>query len=117
MAKGESRRSVRMADMIMRELGSMLIEDVQDPRLSMVTVSGVRLNSDLRVATVLFTVPGGDDATAEALAGLQQAKGFLRSSLGRRMKLKFIPDLRFKHDEFLEEMVYGQGSGSDLPRA
>ncbi len=117
MAKRVSRRSIRMADMIMRELGTMLIEDVQDPRLSMVTISGVRLNSDLRVATVLFTVPGGKKVEEEALTGLQKAAGFLRSNLGRRLQLKYLPQLKFRYDEFLEEIVYGPGTGNDLPHS
>ena len=115
MAKGESRRSIRMADMIMREMGNMLIEEVQDPRLSMVTISGARLNSDLRVATVLFTVPGGEEAVAAAMAGLTKAAGFLRRGLGKRMEFRFLPELRFQHDTFLEDMVYGPGTGNDLP--
>lgn len=117
MARGESRRSVRMADMIMREIGSMLVEDIQDPRLDLVTVSGVRLNADLRVALVLFTVHGGKDVAEAALAGFKKAGGYLRSGLGRRMKLKFVPELRFKHDDFLEDMVYAQGTGHGLPNS
>lgn len=94
--------------MIMRELAEMLVEDVQDPRLELVTISGVRLNSDLRVAEVLFSVHGGSEKVDQALKGFEKAKGFLRSSLGRRCKFKFTPELRFVHDGFLEDMVYAK---------
>lgn len=115
MAKRESRRSIRMADLIMREMGNLLIEEVQDPRLTMVTVSSVRLNSDLRLATVSFTIPGGEESIQAALDGLYKAKGFLRSKLSRRLQLKYLPELKFRHDEFLEDMIYGKGTGNDLP--
>ena len=106
--EGPSRRSIRMADQIMRELATMLAEEIQDPRLELVTISGVRLNSDLSVATVLYTLHGDDARFKAALDGLNQAKGYLRSHLGRRLGAKFVPDLRFARDEFLETMVYGQ---------
>jgi len=105
--EGPSRRSIRMADQIMRELALMLVEDIADPRLELVTVSGVRLNADLSVATVYYTLHGGEARVKEAKDALYQAKGFLRSNLGRRIKVKFVPDLRFEHDNFLETMVYG----------
>jgi ribosome-binding factor A len=105
--EGPSRRSIRMADQIMRELALMLSENIQDPRLELVTVSGVRLSPDLTVATVLYTMHGDAERIKAAKDALYQAKGFLRSHLGRRIKTKFIPDLRFEHDQFLETMVYG----------
>jgi ribosome-binding factor A len=105
--EGPSRRSIRMADQIMRELAIMLTEEIQDPRLELVTISGVRLNADISVATVLFTMHGDADRIKSAKDALYKAKGFLRSNLGRRVKMKFVPDLRFEHDDFLETMVYG----------
>jgi ribosome-binding factor A len=106
--EGPSRRSYRMADQIMRELATMLAEEIQDPRLELVTISGVRLNSDLSVATVLYTLHGDEARLKAAAGGLNQAKGYMRSLLGRRIKSKFVPELRFQRDEFLETMVYGQ---------
>jgi ribosome-binding factor A len=106
--EGPSRRSIRMSDQIMRELALMLAEEIQDPRLELVTISGVRLNSDLSVATVLFTMHGDAARVKAAKDALYHSRGFLRSNLGRRIKAKFVPDLRFEHDDFLETMVYGQ---------
>jgi ribosome-binding factor A len=106
--EGPSRRSIRMSDQIMRELANMLTEEMQDPRLELVTISGVRLNSDMSVATVLFTMHGDEARVKAATDALYQAKGFLRSNIGRRIKSKFVPDLRFELDTFLETMVYGK---------
>ncbi|GAB6036539.1 30S ribosome-binding factor RbfA [Fundidesulfovibrio butyratiphilus] len=105
---GPSRRSMRLADQILRELALMLAEEIQDPRLELVTISGVRLNPDLSVATVLYTLHGDDERRKAAAQGLEKAKGFLRSHLSRALKMKSVPELRFKHDDFLETMVYGQ---------
>jgi len=96
-----------MADQIMRELALMLTEEIQDPRLELVTISGVRLSPDLTVAHVLFTMHGDAARIKAAKDALYQAKGFFRSNLGRRIKTKFVPDLRFELDDFLETMVYG----------
>uniref|UniRef100_A0A7C3WCD7 Ribosome-binding factor A n=1 Tax=Fundidesulfovibrio putealis TaxID=270496 RepID=A0A7C3WCD7_9BACT len=109
--EGPSRRSIRMADQIMREIATMLAEEIQDPRLELVTISGVRLNADLSVATVYYTLHGDPARMKAAADGLNQAKGFLRSHLGRRIKSKFVPELRFALDEFLETMVYAHPNG------
>ncbi len=91
----------------MREVAEMLSTEAADPRLASVTISGVRMNPDLSVAEVLYTVgPGGDRAEAEA--ALAKAGGYLRGKLGRRLKSKFVPELRFAHDEYLEDVIYGQ---------
>lgn len=112
MKQSGSRRSVRVADEIMREVATLLVEEVQDPRINTVTVSGVRMNADLRIAEVLYSVPA-DASREDAAKALGKASGFLRAKLGRKLKLKFMPELRFVHDDFLEDMVYGQPSGGD----
>lgn len=97
-----------MGDLILRELANMLIEEVQDPRLELVSLTGVKLNADMSIALVTFTVGGGAERRAAALDGLNKAKGFLRSGLARRMNMRQLPDLRFAHDDFLEDMVYAK---------
>ena len=99
-----------MSDQLMRELALLLSEEIQDPRLELVTISGVRLNQDLSVATVLYTLNGNEARMKAAGDALNQAKGFLRKQIGSRMKTKFVPELRFQRDEFLETMVYGHPS-------
>lgn len=108
MKPATSRRSTRLADQIMREVADMLAFDAADPRLSLVTVSGVRLNKDLSIAEVLYTVRGGTEHRGEVQAALDKARGFLRASLGKRLKLKFLPELRFTFDAFLEDIVYAR---------
>ena len=100
------RRADRAGDLIMREIARLLAEEVADPRLELVTVSGVRLNADFSVALVLLTYSGGPERHKQVHEALDRARGFLRSRLGKALKMKKIPELRFQDDEFLEEMVY-----------
>ncbi len=106
MRKGTTRRSFRLGDQIMRELGEIVVCDARDPRLEFLNITGVRMNSDLNIAEVLYTHIEGP--SAELDKALEGATGYLRSELGRRLKLRFVPELRFIWDEYLEKMVYDQ---------
>lgn len=106
MKHATSRRSVRLSEEIMRELATMLAEEVQDPRLELVTVSGVRLNADISVAEVYVTYSAELHPREDVDKALDKAKGFLRTRLGKRLKLRKVPELRFRFDDFLETMVY-----------
>lgn len=113
MKISESRRAERLGDQILREVATMLVEEAKDPRLQLVTLSGVRMNTDLRIAELYYTVSGDEQHRREVREGLERAKGFLRSNLSHRLKLRFVPELRFVFDEFLEDMVYAKPHGDD----
>lgn len=106
MQRSNSRRAVQMGDQIMQVLAMLLIQEVEDPILEFVTITGVRLNRDFSIAEVLYTHIRGRIAEQEIEKALLRAKGFLRNRLGKELKLRGIPDLRFQWDTFLEEMVY-----------
>lgn len=99
----EFSRSRRVGEQIQRELAELIQRELSDPRLGMVTVSAVEVSRDLAVAKVYFTVlnPGHD--VKQTLDGLNHAIGFLRRELGRRMKLRVVPELRFQYDSSIEE--------------
>ncbi len=101
MAK-EFSRSRRVGEQVQRELAELIQRELSDPRLGMVTVSAVEVSRDLAVAKVFFTVlnPGHD--VKQTLDGLNHATGFLRRELGRRMKLRIVPELRFQYDSSVE---------------
>ena len=113
MKASSSRRAVRMGDQIMREIGTLLVEEAADPRLNLVTLSGVRMNANLRIAEIFYTVSGDAEHRKEVQDGLEKATGFLRSRLGRILKLQYTPELRFQFDEFLEDVVYGKSHPTD----
>src|SRR5882672_2367497 len=90
-----SQRLRRVADQIQRELSGFLRSELKDPRVGMITLTGVEVSPDLGHAKVFFTTLGD----AESLA---PAAGFLRSELARRLKLRVTPGLRFVHDPSVE---------------
>jgi ribosome-binding factor A len=103
----EYSRTERVADQIQRELGTFIQREVKDPRLAFCTITGVKVSSDLQVATVYVSFLNGDDdkTISEGLTGLSRAAGFLRMHLGKVMRLRKVPELRFKHDT---SILYGQ---------
>jgi len=102
-----------MGDQIMREVAILLVEEAQDPRLQLVTLSGVRMNANLRIAEIFYTASGDEAHRKEVQQGLEKATGFLRSNIGRRLKLQYTPELRFIYDDFLEDVVYGKSPATD----
>ena len=104
----EFSRTQRIADQMQRELAGILQLEMKDPRLGMVTVSSVSVSKDLAFADVYVTFLGldGQKAVEEAVDVLRQAAGFLRSTLAKRMQIRFVPTLRFHYDETIERGSY-----------
>jgi len=98
MAKTGYQRATRVADQIRVEVADILMRKTKDPRVGVVTVTDVELTSDLRLARVYVTTGTDEQREAEALAGLEKAAGFIRGELGRRLNLRYTPDLVFKKD-------------------
>ncbi|HVL58512.1 MAG TPA: 30S ribosome-binding factor RbfA [Burkholderiaceae bacterium] len=99
-------RGVRVAEQIHQELAQLIAREVKDPRIGMVTLTGVDVTPDYAYATVRFTVLPSDEQTVEStLAGLRRAAGFLRSQLGRRVRIHTTPEIRFVHDTSVERGV------------
>ena len=97
-----SQRLRRVADQIQKELSGLLRTELKDPRVGMITLTGVEVSPDLAHAKVFFTTLGDADALARTEAGLARAAGFLRSELGHRLKLRITPEVRFVHDASVE---------------
>lgn len=96
-----SQRIQRIADQIQREMADLIRNELKDPRLGMVTVSAVRVSKDMGYADVYVTVMGRtlDEDFAPSIEVLNNAAGFLRGELGRRLMVRMIPRLRFHYDE------------------
>ena len=93
-------RSARIADQIQRELAEVIRLELRDPRVGLVTLTGVELSRDQSHAKVFFTVLGSQ--ADDALSGLTNAAGFLRSELARRLTTRKVPELHFTYDESVE---------------
>jgi ribosome-binding factor A len=108
MAK-EYARTQRVADYLQRELAALIQHEVRDPRVGMVSITGVDVSRDLGHARIYYTKMGADsladaDETSEAL---NRAAGFLRSQLSRESNMRSVPNLRFYFDTSV-------GRGRDL---
>ena len=100
----EFSRSRRVGQQLMKEIAVIIQRDLKDPRLGMPTVSSVDLSPDLKSARVYLTFLNFTDQQIKgALKILTAAKGYIRSEVGRNMKLRVIPDLNFLYDPSLIE--------------
>ena len=101
MAKDPSRVG-RIADQIQRDLADLIRMELKDPRVGMITLTGVEVSNDYRHAKVFYTTLGGAEIVSQAQQGLQHATGFLRSQLAGGLTLRIVPELHFVHDESVE---------------
>lgn len=97
-----SPRSQKIADMIQREVSSLILKGLKDPRIGFVTITGVDVTADLRHAKIFITVIGEEASKAASLEGLKRSIPFLRRHLGRELRMKFAPELHFAYDDSFE---------------
>lgn len=88
----------RIANRILEEIADLLIKEVSDPRLQMVTITDVKVDRELAYATIYFSILDDPSRVEEVKAGLERARGFLRSQLASRIRLRSFPQLRFRYD-------------------
>lgn len=95
-------RVLKLADQIKQITAQMLERRIKDPRLGFVTITDVKLTGDTREATIYFTVLGEDADVASTQAALDSAKGLIRSTIGKRLGLRFAPSIAFLPDAMPE---------------
>ena len=95
-------RAERVSVKIQAHLSELLHKKVSDPRLEMITITGVKLTDDLRHAQVFFCTSGGKKSRREALSGFKSASGFLKKTLAAKLGLQYMPALIFLYDESLD---------------
>ena len=100
----DNRRVARVAEQLRREITDILRLNVRDPRVGMVTLTDVRVTSDLDQARVHVSIPGEEPERQESLAGLRAAAPFIRTELSRRMRVRRVPELRFELDDSLDHV-------------
>lgn len=101
MAK-EFSRSSRVAEQIQRELAELISLELKDPRVGLITLTGVEVTPDYAHAKVFYTTLADAAGRKEIEVGLQRASGFLRRELGRRIRVHTLPELHFVYDESVE---------------
>jgi ribosome-binding factor A len=103
--KRTSQRAQRVADQIQRELSQLLRDEVKDPRVGRVTLTGVEVSADLSHAKVYFSHLAGHEHAREAVEALQHTAGFLRTELSHRLGLYSVPQLHFAYDDSIESGI------------
>ena len=98
-----SKRLARLNEQLKRELSEMIRTDVQDPRVGLVTVTGVETAGDLGSARVFVRVTGDRTEVETTLEGLKAAAPFLRTALGRTLHVRKVPELRFREDQSFDQ--------------
>lgn len=103
MAK-EFSRTQRVAQQMQKELAVILQREIKDPRVGMVTVSDVEVSRDLSYARVFVTILTiGEQTEAQGIKVLNEASGYIRTLVGKAMRLRIVPELKFVYDESLVE--------------
>ena len=95
-------RHERLGDQVRAELCALLQRSIRDPAVRLVTVTHVRMSRDLQHARVYYTALGDTATQRETARGLRRAGPFLRSQLGRRIRVRRVPELTFVYDESIE---------------
>ena len=96
-------RSRVMGETVREVIARILVEESADPRLHLVTVTGVDMSPDLRHANVFVTTHGDEARYREMLEGLNSAKGRIRTLLGQAVRMKYVPELHFRIDPSIDE--------------
>jgi ribosome-binding factor A len=91
-------RQSRVGEQIKKELSQLIQQELKDPRIGFLTITGVDVTGDLSQAKVYLSVLGTDEQKKDTLAALAKANGFLRSEIGKRIRLRKVPELLFKTD-------------------
>jgi ribosome-binding factor A len=124
MTKSTYSRADRVADQIRMEVADILMRKIKDPRVRSVTVTDVELTKDLRIARVFVTTMEQNKDERLVFEGLAKASGFVRAELGRRLALRYLPELIFMKDVSgpradrvlaLLDGLHQEAAGEDMP--
>ncbi|HEX7407173.1 MAG TPA: 30S ribosome-binding factor RbfA [Candidatus Binatia bacterium] len=96
------RRAERVGEAVREVIADMLLRDIKDPRVGMITLTVVELTDDLKHGKVYFSCVGDEAARQRSLDGLRSAAGFIRAQVTRRLKLRHAPGFTFLFDPTLE---------------
>lgn len=97
-----TRRSEKLQEFIKEEVSEIIQHELKDPRIGFVSITDVEVSVDLRHARIFVSVYGDDEAKAATMAGLLSAQRFVRGELGKRLQMRYTPEITFKLDESIE---------------
>lgn len=96
-------RAFRLAESIKIEVSRLIREEIKDPRLGFVTVTDVEVADDLRYAKVFVSIMGNEEDVKNSMDVLTRASGYVRSEIGKIIRLRYVPEISFKYDQSIEQ--------------
>jgi ribosome-binding factor A len=115
-------RVSRMGEQVKKELSQLIQFELKDPRIGFTTVTAVEMSGDLQMAKVYVSVFGDAEQKKQSLLALEKAKGFLRSEVGKRIRMRHAPEIIFKFDEsiaygtHIEGILRTLGTNEEAPK-
>jgi len=100
-----STRKEKLQELLREEMSEILLREFKDPRLGFLTITGAEITPDLRYAKVFISIMGSDEEKARNMAVLKKAEHFARQALGRRVKMKVLPEIEFRLDTSVDQGV------------
>ena len=105
----DKRRSRKISSEMQKELSKILRDDINDPRLAsdmIVSITAVEVTNDLSYADIYVSVLGNNEKKQDVIDAMEQAKGYMKKLIGERMRLRSMPEFRFKYDNSIERGAY-----------
>ena len=96
------KRANRVGDLMKEEISRIIQHELKDPGIGFVTITGVELSDDLKHAKIFYSVLGDEEAKKESSSALRRACGFVQREMGRRLRLKYTPEIYFLFDPSVE---------------
>lgn len=96
------KRSEQLERSLIREINNIIYRKINDPRIKFVTITRIKVSSDLKYADIFVTIYNDESQQKKALKGLKNATKFIRGELGKDLKMRYVPNIKFKIDEDLE---------------
>lgn len=101
-------RMEKVQELMKQEISKIILQDLKDPRIGFVTVTAMDVSSDLRNARIYVSLLGSDQQIADCWRGLQSSLGFMRREIGRRVRLRYTPELTLELDKSVDYSVHIQ---------
>lgn len=99
-------RAIRVAQVVKAEIADLLTKGLKDPRVGFVSIMEVRMSPDLRYANVYVSMYGSDKEMRDSMVGLKNSAGWVRKQLGKKLRLRLTPEVRFFEDTTLDDVFH-----------
>ncbi|MCL4516998.1 MAG: 30S ribosome-binding factor RbfA [Firmicutes bacterium] len=97
-----TQRIERLKEQLKIEISDIFKKELKDPRVGFVSITDVEVSGDLRHVKVFVSIMGDEESKAQTMEGLERATGFVRTEIGKRIRLRYTPEIRFKMDNSME---------------